>query len=165
MADVKRLPFLFCAFCLLSGIVLLFIEHHHKPGDSGKRANQCKRKIADAVKQLPIDFFLCEAQKNSKQNQCNALLNEGKTPEYVCKYCLLCVGETLVRMANNALTERPGLPVVFAGGVMSSDLIRTYVTNRVPNAHFVPGKFASDNAIGISILAARECGAWPTTSM
>ena len=73
MADVKRLPFLFCAFCLLSGIVLLFIEHHHKPGDSGNRANQCKRKIADAVKQLPIDFFLCEAQKNSKQNQCNAL--------------------------------------------------------------------------------------------
>ena len=73
MADVLRLPFLFCAFCLLSGIVLLFIEHHHKPGDSGKRANQCKRKIVDAVKQLPIDFFLCEAQKNSKQNQCNAL--------------------------------------------------------------------------------------------
>ena len=39
---------------------------------------------------------------------------------------------------------------------MSSDLIRTYVTNRVPNAHFVPGKFSSDNAIGISILAARS---------
>ncbi len=71
----------------------------------------------------------------------------------------------LRRMANSALAEHPGLPVVFAGGVMSSDLIRTYVTNRVPNAHFVPGKFASDNAIGISILAARECGAWPTTSM
>ena len=84
---------------------------------------------------------------------------------YVCKYCLLCVGETLVRMANNALAEHPSLPVVFAGGVMSSDLIRTYVTNRVPGAHFVPGRFASDNAIGISILAARECGAWPTTSM
>ena len=99
------------------------------------------------------------------ENQCAKLLAEGHDAPYVCKYCLLCVGETLVRMANNALAECPGLPVVFAGGVMSSDLIRTYVTNRVPNAHFVPGKFASDNAIGISILAARECGAWPTTSM
>ncbi len=99
------------------------------------------------------------------ENQCTKLLAEGKSAAYVCKYCLLCVGETLVRMANNALAEHPGLPVVFAGGVMSSDLICTYVTNRVPNAHFVPGKFASDNAIGISILAARECGAWPTTSM
>jgi TonB family protein len=65
------------------------------------------------------------------ENQCNALLNEGKTPEYVCKYCLLCVGETLVRMANNALTEHPGLPVVFAGGVMSSDIIRNWVQQRV----------------------------------
>ena len=99
------------------------------------------------------------------ENQCTRLLTEGRDAAYVCKYCLLCVGETLVRMANNALAEHPGLPVVFAGGVMSSDLIRTYVTNRVPGAHFVPGRFASDNAIGISILAARECGAWPTTSM
>ena len=99
------------------------------------------------------------------ENQCARLLTEGRNAAYVCKYCLLCVGETLVRMANNALAEHPGLPVVFAGGVMSSDLIRTYVTNRVPGAHFVPGRFASDNAIGISILAARECGAWPTTSM
>ena len=106
-----------------------------------------------------------ECSLSGLENQCNALLAAGKSPAYVCKYCLLCVGETLVRMANNALAEHPGLPVVFAGGVMSSDLIRTYVTNRVPNAHFVPGKFASDNAIGISILAARECGAWPTTSM
>ena len=99
------------------------------------------------------------------ENQCARLLAEGRDAAYVCKYCLLCVGETLVRMANNALAEHPGLPVVFAGGVMSSDLIRTYVTNRVPGAHFVPGRFASDNAIGISILAARECGTWPTTSM
>lgn len=99
------------------------------------------------------------------ENQCTRLLAEGRDAAYVCKYCLLCVGETLVRMANNALAEHPGLPVVFAGGVMSSDLIRTYVTNRVPGAHFVPGRFACDNAIGISILAARECGAWPTTSM
>ena len=106
-----------------------------------------------------------ECSLSGLENQYTKLLAEGKDPAYVCKYCLLCVGETLVRMANNALAECPGLPVVFSGGVMSSDLIRTYVTNRVPNAHFVPGKFASDNAIGISILAARECGAWPTTSM
>ena len=99
------------------------------------------------------------------ENQCNALLQAGKSPEYVCKYCLICVAETLTRMARAALEDHPGLPVVFAGGVMSSDLIRTYVSARVPGARFVPGKFASDNAIGVSILAAREQGAWQTTSM
>ncbi|HJD22265.1 MAG TPA: glycoprotease [Candidatus Gemmiger faecigallinarum] len=98
------------------------------------------------------------------ENQCARLLEQGHTPEYVCKYCLLCVAETLYRMARAALEEYPGLPVVFAGGVMSSGLVRSYITARMPDARFVPGKFASDNAIGVSILAAREVGAWPTTS-
>ena len=120
----------------------------------------CKEKVHSKVS---VHGLTCSL--SGLENQCAKLLADGHDAPYVCKYCLLCVGETLVRMANNALAEHPGLPVVFAGGVMSSDLIRTYVTNRVPNAHFVPGKFASDNAIGISILAARECGAWPTTSM
>ena len=99
------------------------------------------------------------------ENQCRQLLEQGKPPAYVCKYCLLCIAETLTRMARAALKEHPGLPVVFAGGVMSSDLIRTYVTHRVPGAHFVPGKFASDNAIGIALLAAKERKAWPISSM
>ena len=74
------------------------------------------------------------------------------------------IAETLVRMAAAALQRYPGLPVVFAGGVMSSELIRAYVAHRIPGACFVPGKYASDNAIGVSILAAREVCAWPNTS-
>lgn len=105
-----------------------------------------------------------ECSLSGLENQCAKLLSEGKDTAYVCKYCLLCIAETLVRMANAALQQHPGLPVVFAGGVMSSDLIRTYVTHRVPCAYFVPGKFASDNAIGISVLAAKENHAWPTSS-
>ncbi len=99
------------------------------------------------------------------QNQCERLLQEGRSPEYVCKYCLLCVAETLRRMCAAAQGQYPGLPVVFAGGVMSSDLVRQYITHRIPQAHFVPGKFASDNAIGVSILAAKEVGAWPNISV
>ena len=34
------------------------------------------------------------------ENQCNALLAAGKTPEYVCKYCLLCVADTVVKMTK-----------------------------------------------------------------
>ena len=99
------------------------------------------------------------------ENQCNRLLEQGKSPEYVCRYCLLCVAETLFRMARAALEEHPDLPVVFAGGVMSSEIVRDFITARMPHALFVPGKFASDNAIGVSILAAREVGAWPNTSV
>ena len=94
------------------------------------------------------------------ENQCNALLQTGKSPEYVCKYCLLCVADTVVRMTQAAQKEYSGLPVVCAGGVMSSDIIRVWVQQRLPQVYFVPGRYSSDNAIGVSILAAREAGLW-----
>ena len=92
------------------------------------------------------------------ENQCNRLLEQGKSPEYVCRYCLLCVAETALRMVKSALEQYPGLPVVFAGGVMSSDIIQEYVTRRLSGSHFVPGKYSSDNAIGVACIAAREVG-------
>lgn len=98
------------------------------------------------------------------ENQCIKLLEQGKDAPYVCKYCLLCVAETLLRMARAALEQHPGLPVVFAGGVMSSEIVRGYVTARLPGARFVPGKYASDNAIGVSILAAREAAQWTSSA-
>ena len=94
------------------------------------------------------------------QNQCEKLLAEGKSPEYVSKYCLLCVADTVVKMTKAAQKEYPGLPVVCAGGVMSSDIIRQWVQQRLPQVYFVPGQYSSDNAIGVSILAAREVGSW-----
>ena len=101
-----------------------------------------------------------ECSLSGLENQCNALLTAGKSPAYVCKYCLLCVADTVVRMTKAAQKEYPGLPVVCAGGVMSSDIIRTWVQQRLPQVYFVPGQYSSDNAIGVSILAAREAGLW-----
>ena len=94
------------------------------------------------------------------ENQCAALLAAGKSPAYVCKYCLLCVADTVVKMTRAALAQYPGLPVVCAGGVMSSGIIRDWVQRRLPAVRFVPAQYASDNAIGVSILAAREAGLW-----
>ena len=35
-----------------------------------------------------------------------------------------------------------------------------WVQQRLPQVYFVPGQYSSDNAIGVSILAAREAGLW-----
>ena len=101
-----------------------------------------------------------ECSLSGLENQCNALLTAGKSPAYVCKYCLLCVADTVVKMTKAAQKEYPGLAVVCAGGVMSSDIIRSCVQQRLPQVYFVPGQYSSDNAIGVSILAAREAGLW-----
>lgn len=95
------------------------------------------------------------------ENQCSALLDKGYPPAYVAKYCLCTVGETVFRMVEAAYAAGFRLPVVCAGGVMSSQIVRDYVTARLRDVCFVPGQFASDNAIGVAIIAAKEVGAWP----
>lgn len=103
-----------------------------------------------------------ECSLSGLENQCNALLAQGKSPAYVCKYCLLCIADVVVKMTREAQKRYPGLPVVCAGGVMSSGVIRDWVRRRLPEVYFVPGQYSSDNAIGVSILAAREAGLWQT---
>ncbi len=133
------------------------------PFPAGARVSEmaalCEEKVQPKTSVRGMDCSL-----SGLENQCRRLLEQGREPAYVCKYCLLCIAETLTRMAKAALQEHPGLPVVFAGGVMSSDLIRAYVTRRLPGARFVPGKYASDNAIGVALLAAKERKAWPISS-
>ena len=54
------------------------------------------------------------------------------------------------------------MPVVCAGGVMSSDIIRAYVQRTQPDIYFRTwGRYSSDNAIGVAVLAAKEVQAWP----
>ena len=95
------------------------------------------------------------------ENQCAALLERGAAPAYVAKYCLSAVGQTVLRMICAAQEQYPGVPVVCAGGVMSSDIIRAYVQRTQPDIYFVPGRYSSDNAIGVAVLAAKEVQAWP----
>lgn len=96
------------------------------------------------------------------ENQCSSLLAAGKSREYVCKYCLLCIADTMVKMTRGAqkLRQYAGLPVVCAGGVCSSGIISEWVSRRLPEVYFVPGQYSSDNAIGVAIIAAREAGLW-----
>ena len=95
------------------------------------------------------------------ENQCGALLEHGASPAYVAKYCLCAIAETILKMIRVARREEPDAPVICAGGVMSSGIIRGIVQKAQPEVLFVPGKYASDNAIGAAILAAREACAWP----
>ncbi len=90
------------------------------------------------------------------ENQCDMLLKQGKSPAYVCKYCLLCIAKVVVEMSKHARKEYPKLPVICAGGVMSSDIIRPYVEKMLNNVYFVPAEYASDNAIGVAVLASKK---------
>lgn len=90
------------------------------------------------------------------ENQCQYLLESGKTPAYTAKYCLLSIAATIQKMVANARKQYPGMPVVCAGGVMCSSIIRTVLQAQIPNIYFAPPKLSSDNAVGVALIAGKE---------
>lgn len=90
------------------------------------------------------------------QNQLERLLEEGKAPAYVAKYCLLAIADTLAGMLAAARIAYGNLPVVCAGGVMSSDVIKKHMESIIHNICFVNPAFSADNAVGVALIAAKE---------
>ena len=69
----------------------------------------------------------------------------------VSAFTLGFIARTLAAMTENALREYGSLPVLYAGGVMSSRYVRGILG---PYGAFADAAFSSDNAAGIALLAA-----------
>lgn len=87
------------------------------------------------------------------ENQCRRLLEQGKSPEQVARFCLLSVLAAVEAMTRALLERYPGRTVLYAGGVMSNSLLRDELSRRF-DAVFAPPAFSSDNAAGIALLTA-----------
>ncbi len=120
------------------------------------KAAECTEKVAAA--KVSVKGTNCSL--SGLENQCERLLKEGKSEAYVCKFCLLAIAKTILKMISAAHEQYPGLPVVCAGGVMSSDIIRNRVQQTLPEVYFVDGKFSSDNAVGTAFIAAQRVETW-----
>ncbi len=127
---------------------------------AGAQLSELAAQCADEIR-AKVSVKGTDCSFSGLENQCQALLAQGKEPAYVAKYCLTAIAQTVLCMIRAAKKEYPDALVVCAGGVMSSDIIRAHVQKAEPATYFVPGKYSSDNAIGVSILAAKEVGAWP----
>lgn len=90
------------------------------------------------------------------QNQCEGLLAKGAEPAYVARYCLTAIAKSVAGVLQNAQKEYRCLPILCAGGVMSSDVIRPYLTEHIENLYFAPPELSSDNAVGVALIAAKE---------
>ena len=73
----------------------------------------------------------------------------GSIPE-TSAYTLDFIGKTLEKITQNALAEYGDMPVIYAGGVMSSQYIRRTLQKY---GMFADACYSSDNAAGIALLA------------
>lgn len=87
------------------------------------------------------------------ENQCAAAFKAGEPPCDVAKRCLSAIADVLLRMTALALEGREDCPVLYAGGVMSNQLIQSRLAH-VKGALFAKPQFSCDNAAGTAIYAA-----------
>ena len=92
------------------------------------------------------------------ENQCEQKQRAGVPAEEIARFCLESVLAAIAGMTEALRREHPGLPLLYAGGVMSNSFLREELAARF-GGHFAPPAFSADNAAGIALLCAlREGG-------
>ena len=126
------------------------------PFPAGQYVSELAEKCEEKIPKPKISVKGYNCNLSGLENQCDKLLAQGYTNEYVCKYCLTFVAHTLIKMIENVKEDLGDIPLVLAGGVMSSTVIKKIVTEKLPDAMFVKPQFSSDNAIGVAVNAYRK---------
>ncbi|MDL2218789.1 glycoprotease [Ruminococcaceae bacterium OttesenSCG-928-O06] len=114
-------------------------------------AASCTEEVAPKISVKGIDCSF-----SGLENKCEQLLQQGHSAAYVAKYCLVAVADTVAAMALEARRQHPGVPVLLAGGVMASDVVRPRLAARLGKVHFAPPQLSADNAVGVALVGAKE---------
>lgn len=92
------------------------------------------------------------------ENKIDKMISSGFDAEEIAAYTIEFVKLTLYKMSANICADYPGLPVVYAGGVMSNRYIRGFLEERF-DSYFADPEYSCDNAAGIALLCERR---WET---
>lgn len=69
----------------------------------------------------------------------------------VSAYVFEYVADTIGKMTENLRERYPDIPVVYAGGVMSNNIIKQRLA-KLGNTYFAEPQYSADNAVGIALL-------------
>ncbi|MBO5648361.1 MAG: peptidase M22 [Clostridia bacterium] len=101
----------------------------------------------------------CDCNLSGLENQAQKMHREHVDDAEIAAYVFAFIEKTLLKMTENALAQNEGLPVLYAGGVMSNSIMRaalsSFCQSRGSKAYFAAPQLSSDNAAGVSLLACR----------
>ena len=88
------------------------------------------------------------------ENKVKELAERGEKPANIARFTIDTIMNVLLRATQEAQRRWPGLPVLCSGGVASNRQIRTALEQSC-GAVFAQPQYATDNALGVAILAHR----------
>lgn len=89
------------------------------------------------------------------ENQVDRLMTDGAGQSEISRFVLLNICTAVENMLRAAFLQYGKYPVLFAGGVSASHVLRQYFSDRY-DALFPAAEFSLDNAAGVAILAIKE---------
>ena len=95
------------------------------------------------------------------ENKVKELAERGEKPANIARFTIDTIMDVLLRATREAQRRWPGLSVLCSGGVASNRQIRSAL-EQTCGAVFAQPQYATDNALGVAILAHRalEQGVW-----
>lgn len=91
------------------------------------------------------------------ENLCAAKNTAGEDKCDIARFCIESILAALDGMAEAVMNRYPGIPLLFAGGVMSNSIMRNYLADKY-GALFAKPEYSSDNAAGIAVLTGLRHG-------
>lgn len=123
---------------------------------SGKALDQLAGVVREA-KGFPVQCRGLEFSLSGVENQVQDRVKKGCPPEEIANFVFSTLSEAVSRATARALEEYGPLPVLCSGGVASNRLLRREMEER-HGALFAEPRYATDNALGVAILAWRSLG-------
>jgi N6-L-threonylcarbamoyladenine synthase len=111
-------------------------------------ALQCEKQIQIKPTLKGHDIHL-----SGVQNQCETMFQKGVAKQEIARYVIEYIKVAIEAMTNGVQSEYGQLPLVYAGGVMSNEIIKEYMQKNY-NGLFANPEFSADNAAGVSIITA-----------
>lgn len=118
------------------------------PAGKGLDELACEAGVKDGYK-IRLDGF--EFSLSGMENKVVEMISNRREPGEIAGFVFESVADVLIRASENAKAVYGELPVLFSGGVSSSSYIRSRITDGV----FPAPEYATDNALGISLLTYR----------
>ena len=109
---------------------------------------------ADACFKYKVKLQDLTFSLSGMENKVKKLVEDGEKPAVVARFAIDTIMNVLVRATQEAQKRWPGLPVLCSGGVASNRQIRGAM-ERVCGAVFAQPQYATDNALGVAIMAHR----------
>ena len=109
---------------------------------------------ADACHAYKVKLNGLTFSLSGMENKVKKLAEDGEKPANIARFAIDTVMNVLLRATREAQKRWPGLPVLCSGGVASNRQIRGAM-ERVCGAVFAQPQYATDNALGVAILANR----------